>query len=74
MFDALQEIGCGTIAGAVGGAVAGHQVERNTRSEKQYQVTVRLDDGTLRTVTQTNSGNLRQGDRVRLSNGSIVPM
>lgn len=63
-----------TIAGAVGGAVAGHQVERNTRSEKQYQVTVRLDDGTLRTVTQTNSGNLRQGDRVRLSNGSIVPM
>lgn len=63
-----------TIAGAVGGAVAGHQVERNTRSEKQYQVTVRLDDGTLRTVTQASNGSLRQGDRVRLSNGSIVPM
>jgi len=29
-------------------AFAGHQVEKNVRSEKQYQVTVRFDDGAVR--------------------------
>ncbi len=60
-----------TIAGAVGGAFAGHQVEKNVRSEKQYQVTVRFDDGAVRTFTQKSATGWRNGDRVRLDNGSL---
>jgi outer membrane lipoprotein SlyB len=61
-----------TIAGAVGGAYAGHQVEKNVRSEKQTQVTVRFDDGSVRSFTQT--GSWRNGDRVRLSNGALASL
>lgn len=59
-----------TVIGAIGGALGGHQIEKNVRTEKQYQVTVRFDDGTTRTYTQTNT-NWRQGDRVRLDNGTL---
>lgn len=60
-----------TIAGAVGGAFAGHQVEKNVRAEKEYQVTVRFDDGNTRTFTQKSTTGWRNGDRVRLDNGSL---
>lgn len=62
-----------TIAGAVGGAFAGHEVEKNVRTNKQYQVAVRFDDGSVRTYTLA-SATWRSGDRVRLSNGSLVPI
>lgn len=60
-----------TVAGAVGGAFGGHQIEKNVRSEKQVQVTVRFDDGNLRTFTQGNASGWRNGDRVRLDNGAL---
>lgn len=60
-----------TIAGAVGGAFAGHQVEKNVRSEKEYQVTVRFDDGNVRTFNQKSSTGWRNGDRVRLDGGNL---
>ena len=62
-----------TIAGAVGGAFAGHQVEKNVRSDKQYQVTVRFDDGVVRTYT-LSSAQWRSGDRVRSNNGQLGPI
>lgn len=62
-----------TVVGAIGGAVGGHQIEKNVRSEKQYQVTVRFDDGSVRTFTQTNT-TWRTGDRVRLVNGALGPL
>ncbi|HMV22054.1 MAG: glycine zipper 2TM domain-containing protein [Betaproteobacteria bacterium] len=61
-----------TVAGAVGGAYAGHQVEKNVRGEKQLEVTVRFDDGSVRRYTQT--GTWHNGDRVRLNNGAIVAL
>ena len=43
-----------TVIGAVGGGYAGHTIEKRTRTETRYQVSVRMDDGRLRTVeTQT---------------------
>lgn len=60
-----------TVAGAVGGAFGGHQIEKNVRSEKQVQVTVRFDDGNVRTFTQANNAGWRNGDRVRLDNGAL---
>lgn len=63
-----------TIAGAVGGAFAGHHVEKKVRSEKEYQVTVRFDDGNTRTFTQKSATAWRNGDRVRLDNGNLRVM
>lgn len=62
-----------TIAGAVGGAFAGHQVEKNVRTEKQYQVTVRFDDGAVRSYTVSDP-SWTSGERVRLNNGSLAPL
>ena len=62
-----------TVVGAVGGAVAGHQVEKQVRADKLSQITVRLEDGSLRTVDQEGSSRWQVGDRVRLSNGSLQP-
>ncbi len=41
-----------TVLGAVGGGVAGNEVEKRARSTTLYQVKVRMDDGSLRTLTQ----------------------
>ena len=39
-----------TVIGVVGGGYAGHTIEKRTRTETRYQVSVRMDDGRLRTV------------------------
>lgn len=62
-----------TIAGAVGGAFAGNQVEKNVRTNKQYEVAVRFDDGTVRSYTLANT-SWHTGDRVRLANGNLAPL
>jgi len=62
-----------TVVGAVGGAVAGHQVEKNTKSTVSYDITVRFEDGTTRTIQQSTAPVWRSGDRVRVINGEIVP-
>ena len=62
-----------TVVGAVGGAVAGHQVEKNAKSSVSYDVTVRFEDGTTRTLQQTSAPVWRQGDKVRVVNSEIVP-
>lgn len=60
-----------TVAGVVGGAYAGHTVEKKTRSTQQYEITVRLDDGSLRTINETEKPAWHTGDRVRVSNDRI---
>lgn len=44
-----------TVLGAVGGAVAGHEVEKRARSTTVYQVQLRMDDGSMRSVTQSTA-------------------
>jgi outer membrane lipoprotein SlyB len=62
----------GTVIGAVGGAIAGHQVERHVvRKQTQYEVTVRLDDGTTRTIVQNTEPAWRPGDQVRVIGNEI---
>ena len=61
-----------TIAGAVGGAYAGNRVENNMGSSKQYQVTVRLENGTVQTFTYTADPAIKVGTRVEVENNSIV--
>jgi outer membrane lipoprotein SlyB len=44
-----------TVLGAVGGGVAGNEVEKRSRATTTYQVRVRMDDGSVRTVTQATA-------------------
>ena len=61
-----------TIAGAVGGGVAGNQIEKRSRGANEtFRVTVRLDNGSYQTVTQDNITDLRTGDRVRVDDDRV---
>lgn len=44
-----------TVAGAVGGGFAGNAVEKKVRSETVYDVNVRMQDGSLRTVQESQA-------------------
>jgi len=60
-----------TVIGAAGGAIAGHQIEKQVRADKRWETTVRLDDGTQRTLTSEEQPAWRAGDRVRMVNGEL---
>jgi outer membrane lipoprotein SlyB len=44
-----------TVIGAVGGGVAGNAIEKNARATTMYNVRVRMEDGTTRTITQSTA-------------------
>lgn len=60
------------VAGAAGGAYAGHQIEKNARKTTEYELAIRMDDGTRRTITQTSSDGLSAGSRVKVLGDSVV--
>ncbi|GAB2875356.1 glycine zipper 2TM domain-containing protein [Pseudoduganella ginsengisoli] len=60
-----------TVAGAVGGAVVGNQVEGNARATHTYVITVRMDNGKVRTFHQSAQPGWRPGDPVRIVNGAL---
>lgn len=60
-----------TIAGAIGGAVAGNQIEGNVRTNRSYNISVRLNDGSIRTFHQPEQPGWHAGDHVRIVDGSI---
>lgn len=61
-----------TVAGAAGGAYAGHQIEKGARSTKVWNVTIRMDNGSDRTLALDTAPSLAVGDRVRLEGNSII--
>ena len=42
-----------TVIGAVGGGFAGNEIEKRSKSTTEYEVRVRMDDGSLRTFTSS---------------------
>jgi outer membrane lipoprotein SlyB len=58
-----------TILGAIGGGLAGNEIEKRARSETVYQVAVRMDDGSLRTITQRTAATA--GQRVTVQGQTI---
>lgn len=60
-----------TVAGIAGGAYAGKKIAQNSEKTR-YRVTVRMDDGHLKTVNQSSVANLRVGSSVRIRNGKAV--
>ncbi len=61
-----------TIVGAAGGAYAGHQIEKNVNKVIHYEVSVRMDDGTPRTVSYDVEPGFRAGDKVRFVDGRLT--
>jgi outer membrane lipoprotein SlyB len=60
-----------TVVGAVGGAVLGNDIERRARSVKRYEVTVRMESGAIRVITEDVQPAWRAGDTVRIVDGAI---
>jgi outer membrane lipoprotein SlyB len=55
------------IIGGIAGAVAGNAVENGVALHDGLELTVRLDNGDLRAITQASTGEVfNAGDRVRL--------
>lgn len=62
-----------TVAGAVGGAVVGNEVEERRRSDDTvYDVRVRMEDGSERIVTVADAGALAVGDPVTVNGNDIT--
>jgi outer membrane lipoprotein SlyB len=56
-----------TVAGAAGGALAGNEIEKHTKKHTVYRVTVKMDDGSLRTLSQSAAPTFGIGERVRIN-------
>ena len=61
-----------TVLGAVGGGLAGHEIEKNVRKETVYEVRVRMDDGSLRTLMQKTAPT--PGARVTVEGNELQTM
>ena len=61
-----------TIVGAAGGAYAGHQVEKNVKKGTRYDVSVRMDDGTMRTDSYDTEPGFKTGDKVKFIDGKLT--
>lgn len=44
-----------TVLGAIGGGLAGNEIEKRSKSTTEYEVRVRMDDGTLRSFTSATA-------------------
>jgi len=61
-----------TVGGAAGGAYAGHQIEKSARSTKLWNVTIRMDNGSDRTISLGTQPALAVGDKVRVDGNNII--
>jgi outer membrane lipoprotein SlyB len=61
-----------TVAGAVGGGVAGNAIEKHTNTSVSYQVSVKMENGKVRTFPYAAQPGWHAGDRVQVTNGSLI--
>ncbi|MFC3459736.1 MULTISPECIES: outer membrane lipoprotein [Massilia] len=55
-----------SVAGAIAGGLLGNRIEANANQRPGFEITVRLDSGELRAITQAADEMFRPGERVRL--------
>ncbi len=60
-----------TVIGAIGGGLAGHEIEKRKNSTTVHEVRVRMDDGTVRTVEQAQAPQV--GARVQIDGKTLKP-
>jgi outer membrane lipoprotein SlyB len=61
-----------TVVGAIGGALAGNQIEKQVKTTHSYQTTVRMTDGSSRSVAQATQPEWRDGDHVKIVDGVVT--
>ena len=61
-----------TVLGAAGGAYAGHQVEKNTKTDVKHQVVVKMESGNERYFTFSKPTSYRVGDKVKVVDKKLV--
>jgi outer membrane lipoprotein SlyB len=61
-----------TILGAIGGGVAGNVIEKKMKKETVFQVQVRMDDGSTRSLEQAQPVGV--GQRVRVESETLQPL
>jgi outer membrane lipoprotein SlyB len=57
---------------AVGGSGTAGATGSSAAPDKMYRITLRMDDGTTRVVTQDKAPTFRNGDRVNMTDGMIT--
>jgi len=60
-----------TVVGAGAGAYAGHEIEKNVKKSVSYQVRVRMNDGTVRTIQENAPPALAVGQKVRVTGQGV---
>ena len=60
-----------TVIGAVGGGLAGNSVEKNMKKTTHYQVLVRMEDGSIRTLEQSTAPMI--GNQVVIDGNTLHP-
>ncbi len=61
-----------TVAGAVVGGVVGNEIERNnSQSYNRYDVKIKMENGSLQTMSYNHVPEWHKGDRVWLENGQL---
>ena len=61
-----------SIAGAVGGGLLGNTIEKSQGKTTSYEVSLRMQDGSTRTIPSDTMPAWRIGDNVKLVGGAIV--
>jgi outer membrane lipoprotein SlyB len=61
-----------TLLGAIGGGLAGNEVEKHQRSTTVYQLKIRMADGSTHSLTQAQA--LAVGQRVHFDGQHVTPM
>jgi outer membrane lipoprotein SlyB len=58
-----------TVIGAIGGGMLGHEIEKRQRSTTVYEMRIRMEDGSVRTVTQATE--VAAGTRVTVEGDTV---
>lgn len=61
-----------TILGVAGGAIAGHYGEKAMAGSQEWNVTVKMNNGEIRTVNTKSAPTVKPGDTVRIADGAVV--
>jgi|GEM_PF-392384 Predicted outer membrane lipoprotein len=62
-----------TVAGVVGGAVAGNTIEKRRNSNQEYEIVVGMDNGGEQRIRVYDPGPLSVGARVSVEGDTIIP-
>jgi hypothetical protein len=70
-IEAVPKMGNAAGSAAVGGTGVAGATGSSTGDEKSYKITLHMDDGSTRVVTQDKAPSFRSGDRVNMTDGQI---